>query len=79
MSKWEGGGYKMNCDTEETKNKVNEVMDRITEEEIETVKGMETFGRSQFLTEKFGDEDEKFGISFALFPLWVQRVEERIL
>ena len=53
-------------------SKAQEVLKQLTLSEIETIGKMNLFGKSQFLTERFGNESEKFGILFGLFPFWVK-------
>lgn len=59
-------------------SKAQEVLKQLTHSEIETIRKMNLFGKSQFLTERFGNESEKFGISFSLFPFWVKEVLDEI-
>ena len=54
------------------------VLQELTEHDKQVIRRMNTFGRDQFLTEKFGNESERFGISFGLFPLWVREVLDEL-
>jgi len=58
--------------------KAREVLAKITEEEIKAVRRMNIFGKLQFITERYGNESERFGISFGLFPLWSKEVLDEI-
>lgn len=58
--------------------KAQEVLQKLTPSEKESIKRMNPFGKNQFITEGFGNDSEKFGISFGLFPLWVKEVLDEI-
>jgi len=58
--------------------KAKEVLSSLTKQEIEAVKKMNIFGKHAFITERYGNESERFGISFGLFPLWVKEVIDEI-
>lgn len=52
--------------------KDQEILQKLTQSEKENIRRMNPFGKNQFITERFGNDSEKFGISFGLFPLWVK-------
>jgi hypothetical protein len=59
-------------------SKAQAVLKQLTQSEIETIRKMNLFGKNQFLTERFGNESEKFGISFGLLPLWIKEVLDEL-
>lgn len=58
--------------------KVQKILLKLTASEKENIRRMNPFGKSQFITERFGNDSEKFGISFGLFPLWVKEVLDEL-
>jgi len=54
--------------------KARTVLEELNPLEKENLGSMSFPGRNQFLTERFGNESEKSGVSFGLFPLWAKEV-----
>lgn len=55
-------------------NKAQEVLQKLTISEKENIRKMDTSLKHNFVTKRFGNESEKFGISFGMFPFWVKEV-----
>ncbi len=58
--------------------KSQEILQKLTPSERQSIKKMNAFGKNQFVAERFGSEPERFGISFGLFPLWVREVLDEL-
>ena len=58
--------------------KARTVLEELNPLEKENLESMSFPGRNQFLTERFGNESEKSGVSFGLFPLWVKEVLDEL-
>ena len=65
--------------TSETKEKAIGAYQKLSIDQVKAIQRMNTWGKSAYITEQFGDKNEKFGISFGLFPLWTQIVEEMVM
>lgn len=59
-------------------NKVQEVLQKLTIPEKENIRRMDAFLKHDFVTEKFGNKSERFGIKFSLYPLWVKEVLDEL-
>ena len=58
--------------------KAQEILQRLARSGKDSIRKMNAFGKSQFITEGFGSKSEKSGISFGLFPVWVKEVLDEV-
>lgn len=68
----------MTGETEETRKKATEFYEKLTLNEIQTICHMNVFERNQYVTEKFGNASERFGVSFGLFPMWTKTLLDMV-
>ena len=61
------------------KEKAEKLYAQLTDEQKASIRKMNAFGRSQYVCRLFGNEDERFGISFGMFPLWVKLVVDKVM
>jgi len=61
------------------REKAEKIFAQLTEEQKASIRRMNTFGRPQYITDAFGNEDERFGVSFGMFPLWAKLVVDKVM
>jgi len=62
----------------ETQGRAERVFAELTEAEKKRLRGLGLFDQPNELTQMFGNESEKHGAQFGLFPLWVGIVQEML-
>ena len=58
--------------------KAKEISKKLNKKEIDALKKMNLTAKLDYIVRKFGDENERFGISFGLYPLWAKEVLDEI-
>jgi hypothetical protein len=59
-------------------SKAQSVLQQLTLEDKQEIRKMDGSLKHNFVTERFGNESEKFGIRFCLYPLWVKEVLDEL-
>lgn len=61
------------------KEMAQKALEQIGQTEKASVCKMDVFTRDKYIVDKFGNEDERFGTQFGMFPLWSKYVADELL